>query len=66
MTPRLIVISGLCSHLRCKRVSVTAVKLSDFWMTRCELHAEGKITLDMDKIAAAVEATKKLAVGGAA
>jgi hypothetical protein len=63
---RLIVISGLCSHLGCKRVSVTAVKVSDFWVTRCDLHLVGKITVNMDKISAAVEANRKLAAGGAA
>jgi hypothetical protein len=56
----LIVIPGLCCNQGCRRVSVRAVKLSDFWVTYCAKCQGTEITLDMDKIGAVLDAEKEL------
>ncbi len=60
MKASVIAISGTCCHKGCTRVSAIANKVSDFWVTRCEEHASGEITMDMDKIGIAVDVTKLL------
>lgn len=56
-----IVISGTCCNVGCRRVPVRASKFSDFWVTFCEKCSDGQIELDMAKISAAADAAKKLA-----
>jgi hypothetical protein len=58
--PALVVISNECCAKGCRRKPVQAEKMSDFWVARCGECAGKKITLDLDKIMAAVDATKRL------
>jgi hypothetical protein len=60
MKPALVVVSDVCCAKGCKRKAVQAEKLSDFWVTRCGECAGNKITLDLKKIGAAVDETKRL------
>lgn len=56
----LVVISEICCAKGCKRKAVWATKLSDFWVAQCDECVSKKITLDLEKIMAALDASKRL------